>query len=157
MRIWFILVILVFLFSCGGVSKETKEMEYNKWREAEKTCSDTIPLVGPTAFTDYMRCSTNALVTLYRNIKYPYMDLIEFVQSYSIAVAQRVDNGEITDGEAVTSIKQVIFQVKEAARNRDFQSYQARMNWIQLWVSTFNNNYDQNIQCIKMGEIISCN
>jgi len=154
-KIIYSLLLVVLCVGCG-VSKETKEAEMAIFNQASDDCFNRAVPDDPNLYVNFISCRLKATNAYYINTQYPYMDLIEFFNSYALAIARRVDNKEVSPAAGDQAISEMAFQLLQIESQRDFQQYQKRMNWIQLFVTTFNNNYNQNIQCMQTGAFINC-
>jgi hypothetical protein len=86
----------VLLASCGVVAIKRAGEEMRRIRTQCEARRRSGELTGLTAVE---RCVEPGVIAAYREADYPYMDLIRFAEAARLAGAEKVDKGEITEGE----------------------------------------------------------
>ena len=74
-----------------------------------------------SSFVESVQCSNPAILNAHRDAGDPYMDLMQLFAAHRIALAERLDKGEITEAEAGVAIQELIVRLNQERRQRDAQ------------------------------------
>jgi hypothetical protein len=98
MRILLFVMVAVFLSNCGIIREREMRAQAEELRAkslaASQACDNTLPAGNPKTAMARAKCQTDAL-TILRPIS-PYPDLMDQYIASRIAIAERVQNGQVT-------------------------------------------------------------
>jgi hypothetical protein len=84
-------------------------------RQVKQDCDSR----GFTSRVELTRCKSEKLIAVYERYGYPYMDLIEVIAANEIALAQKLDDGTVTDDEANLQRAEVYARINSEIQRRD--------------------------------------
>jgi hypothetical protein len=67
------------------------------------------------------QCSNPRVVQIFSSENYRYMDLVQFLTAKRLEMARKLDQGQMTEGQAVTESQKLMNQIAEIERSRDIQ------------------------------------
>ena len=109
-------------------------------------------------YTEYVRCTNQVATTYFKNVDFPYPEITPLSNSYNLALAERVDAGYLTREQALRISRLIRNELIHDAIHRERQITEQHAAWQQL-VSSLNSLYLYNrpINCMRMGNMITCN
>jgi hypothetical protein len=150
MKVW--ILIALFLFACGP-SKEQKEMALQESGRETTACAN-----NNTTYFDYAVCMNVMAEKYFRAVDFPYPEVISLSNSYHLALAERVDAGELTPQQALQiwmQLRRELIGQASAARRAEAQR---ASEWRQLiWALNTNYAIRTPINCMQTGAFITCN
>lgn len=148
-----ILFTILLLIGCGGVSKEQEEMAVANMRSGMDACKQI-----NTTYFDYAVCMNAVADKYFQAVDFPYPEVVSLSNSYHLALAQRVDAGELTPQQALQIWMQLRRElIGQASAVRRAEAQRAS-EWRQL-IQALNNTYylSRPITCFQNGPFITCN
>jgi hypothetical protein len=67
------------------------------------------------------QCSNPRVVQVFSSANYRYMDLVQFLTAKRLEMAKKLDQGQMTDDQAVVEGQKLLAQIAEIERSRDIQ------------------------------------
>lgn len=110
-----LLVSSMFLCGCGITAKQMKEKLDANWA----ACDKDLELGIYETFYEYTECGNKGIEDFYTESNYPYMDLINLFTAYRLVIAERYDNGEITESEVRVLFAEIDSRVMAEAERRN--------------------------------------
>ena len=141
------------LFACAGVSEKQEKQAGEQFGSEINTCYQE-----SSTYMAYAECFNEAITRYFNAVKFPYPEIIPLANSYNLALAERVEAGELTREQAWTMEKQFMYQALYQAIQKDEAETERRLEWQNL-IWSLNNNYLYNhpITCVQNGNIFTCN
>jgi hypothetical protein len=68
-----------------------------------------------------VKCSNPRVLQEFSNANYRYMDLVQFLTAKRLEMAKKLDQGQMTDDQAVAEGQKLLAQIAEIERSRDIQ------------------------------------
>jgi len=154
------LIAALFLFSCAGVSEQQKQDASDQYQVNLHRCD---PIVqgyknGVNSYVDVAYCMNQADNEYFIAIEFPYPEIIPLVNSYNLALAERVQAGEITPEQALRMDNQFAHELAAQAYYQRMAVSQQQLAWREL-IRSLNTSYYMNrpITCIQTGNVFTCN
>ena len=119
---------LVFLAGCGAMIAEQHRLAVKRSNAVAEQCKEKRLAGELDGHVASVRCSNPSYRKELAAANYPYMDLIELFLSYRLALAKKIDDGEVTQEEAELEFAQLRTQItaEEMRRNAMLQAAHAQ-------------------------------
>jgi hypothetical protein len=79
-----------------------------------------------TGFAQSARCSNEAILAIYKEVKYPYMDLISLIAADRLAASEKIDSGQWTEKQAQVQMAELGERVNSEIARRESTPQVAR-------------------------------
>lgn len=151
---------LATIVSCGGGSKEQVN-EIKRTLENNKIQCKQNKINGVYKSNVEVATCVNEKVTMAnQELGYPYMDLIQLINAYRLAVAEKLDNGEITEIQAELIMAEVTQKINTEAHNRNMQRAAIIVDAYNNFSTTLGNYESEIIKtpitCFRTGPTVIC-
>jgi len=88
-------------------------------------------------FADAARCSNDQMRQVWVDAGFPYMDLVDLMAAHRLAVAERMDKGELSIAEANVQMAEFGVRVVNEAQRRDAEARQTVIQAQQIQQAAF--------------------
>ena len=154
------LIAALFLFSCAGVSEQQKQDASNQLQVNLDRCDPILQgyQTGVNSYIDVAYCFNQARTEYFIAIELPYPEIIPLANSYNLALAERVQAGEITPEQALNMDNQFAHELAAQAYYQRMAAAEQQLAWREL-IRSLNTSYYLNrpITCIQTGNVFTCN
>lgn len=151
---------LTFFLGCAGVSEKQKQEAGSQFQTNLHKCD---PLLqgyrnGVNSYTEFVYCTNQAGTEYFSDIGFPYPEIIPFGDSYNLALAERVDAGEIMPEQALKMYSQFMRVLIAEAYQQRMAAAERESAWREL-IRSLNTSYylSRPITCFQNGPFITCN
>jgi hypothetical protein len=155
-----LVIAVIMLFSCAGVSEQQKQAASNQFQVNLQKCNPFLEGYrnGINSYVEYVYCTNQAGTEYYLDINFPYPEIIPFGESYNLALAERVDAGEITPEQALRMYTQFMRVLIAQASQQRIAAAEREAAWRDL-IRSLNTSYylSRPITCYQNGPFITCN
>jgi len=155
-----IIIAAMFFLGCAGVSEQQKQEAESQHQINLHKCD---PLVqgyktGINSYVDVAYCMNKADTEYYEAVNFPYPEIMHLLNSYNLALAERVDAGEITPEQALRMQNQFGHELIAQAYQQRMAAAERELAWREL-IRSLNTSYylKRPITCVQTGNIITCN
>src|SRR4029453_17910649 len=109
-------------------------------------------------FADAARCSNDRMRQIWADAGFPYMELVDLMAADRLAVAERMDKGELSIAEANVQMAEFGVRVINEAQRRDAESRQTAIQAQQVQQAAFGrtlNILNENLQRQQDGAVLT--
>lgn len=158
---WLLIIVLLFLVGCGTKSYNVSEKQADT--SLEEFLQDIIDCEeGATTYVEFATCENKERTQHFNQIEYKYMDLVELLNAYFLAVASRLDSGTMTIEEANLIMTQVKQELSSTAAQRLSSQPNGWKILSQILAGTTesyfqNRAHNRPITCMQNGPFFNCN
>jgi hypothetical protein len=121
-------------------------------RQVKQDCDSR----GFTSRVELTRCKSEKLIAVYERYGYPYMDLIEVIAANEIALAQKLDDGTVTDDEANLQRAEVYARINSEIQRRDAAWASVAAAQQAATSAFFQSHRSPRLMCMDLGGILHC-
>lgn len=152
--------LLTFIVACGGMSKK-EAIEFNEKLkgytvECEQQKSNGLLQTN----MEVAECTNEKVLNAFIEIDYPYMDLVQLYNAYRLAVAEKVDEGEITEAEGNLMMAEIRQKIASEEYNRNYQKSVKWSNAFKEFSNTVSSYQSSTLRtpitCYQTGNVITC-
>lgn len=157
---WLLIGVLLFFIACStkpySVSDKERAASFAVAKKVSMECR-----TGATTYVQLATCENNERTEYFNEIGYEYMDLVDLYSAYYLALAARVDNGQMSKEDA----QLVLALAEQELTSTEAERIAAKPNgWKQVWqVLSLTSNayllsrsYNLQITCTHNGTFIIC-
>lgn len=148
-----IIVAFCFFIGCAGVTEKQKQQASEQLSSDMDYCFSL-----QTNYTQFAHCINTTSTKYFESVNFPYPEVISLSNSYHLALAERVEVGELTPEQAMRIYMQLRRELLYDSVQREKAAMEQRLAWREL-IRSLNSRYLYNypITCIQTGNIITCN
>jgi hypothetical protein len=88
-------------------------------------------------FADAARCSNDRMRQIWADAGFPYMDLVDLMAAHRLAIAERIDKGELSTAVANVQMAEFGGRVVNEAQRRDAETRQTAIQAQQVQQAAF--------------------
>jgi len=92
-------------------------------------------------FADTARCSDDRMRQVWADAGFPYMDLVNLMAAHRLAIAERMDKGELSVAEASVQMAELGVRVVNEAQRRDAEARQTAIQAQQVQQAAFGRSH----------------
>uniref|UniRef100_A0A7V3KMI8 Lipoprotein n=1 Tax=candidate division WOR-3 bacterium TaxID=2052148 RepID=A0A7V3KMI8_UNCW3 len=156
-------LLLFTIFGCAGIKIQKIKEQVAAVKE---DCESKFKSGILANYSERAECLNAGFMKVYSDINYPYLDLIHLINAYRMAIAERIDRGELSfnEGELIMANVRVLITQEELRRNTD-RAYAAAaaaqgMGAMLGGMGALNQSLQpltrKPINCIRSGNMIQC-
>lgn len=168
-----VLATIFVLSGCGLSAAQRVQQAFRQANSIRVECRQRHLAGELKSYVERVRCGNDRVGQAIAESGYPYMDLVNLEIAYRMAVAHRLDKGELSEAEANLQLAELQTRLGSEQQRRDMAAYQtqlqAKQTATQQWQAW--NQWQQNeriirslqtprtmapITCYKYGNMIQC-
>lgn len=119
-RLWFVLPIVL-----AGCAQARMQAANEQIQTSANYCDQRRDSGGFATRKEYAECINAGMSSALSAARYPYPDLVSLHNSYRVALAEKIDRGEISPSDANIAMAEVSVRVETEAQRRQAAATQA--------------------------------
>lgn len=121
-RLWFVLPIVL-----AGCAQARMQAANEQMQVSANYCDQRQASGGFATRREYAECVNAGFSAALTAAQYPYPDLVSLQASYRVALADKIDRGEISPSDANIAMAELITRIETESQRRQAQATQANV------------------------------
>ncbi len=168
-----LLVTIFVLSGCGLIASQRQQEAFRQANVIREECRQRRLAGELKSYVESARCSQERMRQIIAESGHPYMDLVDLDLAYNMALAQRVDKGELSETDAKLQAAELRTRISSEEQRRAMLTYQSQLQAQQAWqnaIRMLNDNLQRQqdrdtltaprtmapITCYQFGNTIQC-
>ena len=125
------------LVGCAPLVAQRQQEVFERAQAISTECHEKRLSGQVRGFADAARCSNDRMRQIWADAGFPYMDLVDLMAADHLAIAERMDKGELSIAEANVQMAEFGVRVINEAQRRDAESRQTAIQAQQVQQAAF--------------------
>jgi hypothetical protein len=125
------------LVGCAPLVEQRQQDVFEQAKAISAECHEKRLSGQLKGFADAARCSNTRMRQIWADAGFPYMDLVELMAADRLAIAERMDKGELYVAEANVKMAKLGVRVISEAQRRDAEARQTAIQAQQVQQAAF--------------------
>ena len=131
------ITVTLLLVGCTPLVAQRQQEVFSQTQAISEECHEKRLSGRLKGFADTARCSNDRIRQMWADAGFPYMDLVDLMAADRLAVAERMDKGELSIAEANVQMAEFGVRVINEAQRRDAESRQTAIQAQQVQQAAF--------------------
>ena len=125
------------LIGCAPLVAQRQQEVFKQAQAISAECHEKRLSGQLKGFADAARCSNDRMRQIWADAGFPYVDLVDLMAAHRLAIAERMDNGELSIAEANVQMAEFGVPVVNEAQRRDAEARQTVIQAQQIQQAAF--------------------
>ena len=128
---------MLLLVGCTPLVAQRQQEVFKQTKAISAECHEKRLSGQLRGFADTARCSDDRMRQVWADAGFPYIDLVDLIATHHLALAERMDKGELSVAEANMQMAKLGVRVVNEAQRRDAEARQTAIQAQQVQQAAF--------------------